>query len=263
MTAVVQQLERYMNRGYYGFFEDWDEDFLRSQATVDLNSIALQGRWNPLTADSSSPSTLVINNTTLPGGILSLTQDATDNDELYFNTLIQPFLIASGKPMFFEIRLNAAELATSTNNVMVGFLSGATAANQLLDNGGGPVASATMAVIYKIDGGTVWRCRSQVGAAVGQTDTISQQSSTPAASGTYSTLRIEVQPISSTVAEVAYSMSDGVTGMAQMTDANNNPIKHQLVYTNAVACGAFFGCKTGAANAEVLLVDYVTAWQKR
>ena len=49
----------------------------------------------------------------------------------------------------------------------------------------------------------------------------------------------------------------------QMTDSNNIPIKHRLVYTNAVACGAFFGMKTGAAEANVLKVDYVTAWQKR
>lgn len=250
MTQLVDQVSRYIDRSTVGFFEDWESQYIAAD------------RWTPLTTDSSSAATLVLVDKTATNGILSITQDATDNDEIYFQTTVMPFLIASGRPMFYEIRLNSAELATSTNNVMVGFLSGVAAANQLIDDGAGPIASATMAVIYKVDGGVLWRCRSQIGAAVGQTDTISQHSSSSAA-GVYSVLRIEVQPVSSTLAEVVYSIDDGTSGMRQMMDANDNPIKHQLTYTNAVACGAWFGCKTGGAQAEVLLVDYVTAWQKR
>lgn len=237
-----------------GAFEFYD-DFTENYVTGD--------KWTPLTADSSSASTLVLNHKTLPGGILSITQDATDNDEIYFQTTVMPFLFAAGKPAVFEIRLNAAELATSAQNILVGFQSGVAAANDLIDDGGGPKASATQAVIYKVDGGTKWVCRSQIGAAVGVTTTTSRHNSAPLSSGLYSRLRIEVTPISSTVAEVTYWFDDGVSGMIQMEDANYQKIKHQLVYTNAVACGAFFGQKTGGANAEVLLVDYVYAAQKR
>ncbi len=52
---------------------------------------------------------------------------------------------------------------------------------------------------------------------------------------------------------------DGV----QLRDANCVPIKHDLVYTNGVVMSPFVGCKTGGANAEVLLCDYVYAAQKR
>jgi hypothetical protein len=251
MGYLVDQVDAYKKRGYYGFFDDFESNYVTGD------------RWTPLTADSSSAATLVLVNKTLPRGILSITQDATDNDEIYFQTTVMPFLIAAGKPMFAEIRLLAAELDTDKQNVCFGFQSAAAAANDLLDDGAGPKASATQAIIYKVDGGTVWNCRSQIGAAVGRTTTVSQHQSAPLSSGLYSTLRVEVNPINSTVAEVIFSIDDGVNGMRQMLDANNIPIKHQLVYTNAVACGVFFGQKTGAASAEVLLVDYACGYQKR
>lgn len=252
MTAIVPESEILKRLpGAYEFYDDFTENYV----TAD--------KWTPLTADSSSASTLVLNHKTLPCGILSITQDATDEDEIYFQSTVMPFLIAAGKPMVYEIRLNAAELNTSGQNILVGFQSGAAAANDLQDIGAGPKASATQAIIYKVDGGTKWVCRSQIGAGVGVTTTTSRHNSAPLSSGLYSRLRIEVTPVSSTVAEVTYFIDDGVNGMMQMEDANFVKIKHQLVYTNAVACGAFFGQKTGSATAEVLLVDYVYAAQKR
>lgn len=249
MTYIVDYLERYKQKSVVGFFEDWTDNFVTGD------------RWTTLTADSSSASTLVITNKTAAGGILQITQDATDNDEIYFQTTVMPFLIAADKPMIFECRLNAP--AITANNVVVGFQSGAATADDILDDGGGPKASATQALIYYVDGGTNWVCRSQIGAAVGRTTTTSAHAFAPVSSGAYTTLRIEVNPISSTVAEVIYSWDDSVSGMRQMKDSNGVPIKHQLVYTNAVACGAFIGCKTGAAEANVLKVDYVAAFQKR
>lgn len=249
MTAILDHLYKNVP-GYFGFTEDWVDNYVTGD------------RWTPLTSDLTSASTqaLVVKTTGANKGILSVTNDATDNDEFYYGTTVYPFLIAANKPMVFETRMQYSELATSANNVILGFLS-TYAANTLIDDGGGPVASATMAVIYKLDGGTVWRCRSQIGAAVGQTDTVSQHT---AGGSAYQTLRIEVNPISSTVAEVIYSIDEGGNkGMRQMLDANGYPIKHQLVYTNAVACAAVWGGKTGGANAEVMLNDYIAAYQKR
>ncbi len=244
MTKVIDRLDQFNKKRTFGFFED----FMAPVVSADL--------WTPLTADSSSAATLflVLATTGNEGGILSMTQDATDNDELYLAQSCMPFKIAANKPLIFETRIQYAELATNANNVMVGFLS-TGAANSLIDNGGGPVASATMAVIYKVDGGTVWRCRSQIGAAVGQTDTVSRHT---AGGSAYQTLGIEIEPYSSTKAKIIYTL-DGV----QMEDANGVKIAHDLTYTNAVVMGAFVGCKTGGANAEVLLTDYVAAYQLR
>lgn len=243
MTKLIDRLDAYQNKRTFGFFDDFE-----SYVTGD--------RWTPLTADSSSASTLVLCKTTTggKGGILSITQDATDNDEIYFGTTQNLFKFVADKPAIFEIRLQYAELNTNANNVMVGFLS-TKAANSIIDDGAGPVASATMAVIYKVDGGTVWRCRSQVGAAVGQTDTVSQHT---AGGSAYQTLTVEYKPYSSTNAHIIYSL-DG----QPMLDANGRAIVHDLVIANAVECVAFFGCKTGSATAEVLLVDYCAAYQLR
>ncbi len=249
--ALVECIERYKNRGYHGFFEDWNDNYVTGD------------RWTPLTADSSSASTLVLvlKNTGSTGGILSITQDATDNDEIYFGQTVTPFLIAAGKNCIFETRLQFTEGNTSGQNICAGFLSTASGslANTMIDDGGGPVATATMAMIYKIDGGTVWRCRSQIGAAVGQTDTVTNITAGQTA---YQTLRIEINPISSTNADVIYSLDNG-NGMKQMTDSNGKVFKHNLLYTNALTMGALFGQKTGSGTAEVLLNDYVTAWQVR
>ena len=107
----------------------------------------------------------------------------------------------------------------------------------------------------KLDGGTVWRCRSQIGAGVGQTDTVSQHT---AGGSAYQTLGVEIIPYSSTNAKVVYTL-DG----AAMLDTNNKAIVHDLVYTNAVNMSPIWGCKTGSATAEVLLNDYIAAYQAR
>lgn len=209
--------------------------------------------WTPTVADLASAATAAVDGTT-PGGVLSIANDATDNDEVYWYPTKKNVLFAAGKPCYTEIRLQYTEANTDDNNVIFGFLSTGSA-NTLIDDGGGPVANATMAVIYKIDGGTVWRCRSQIGAAVGQTDSISNST---AGGSSYQILGVEVLPYSSTKAKVIYTL-DGV----QLKDANNAPISHDLTYTNAVICGAMFGTKAGSGNAETLLVDYIGYCQVR
>ena len=245
MTVAIKPHRAYgVGIDTVGFFEDWVDNYVSAD------------RWTPTVSDSSSAATLALalKTTGATNGVLSLTQDATDNDELYFNTTINSFLFAANKPMICEARIQYAELATDDNNVIFGFMS-ATGADQLQDNGAGPVASASMAVIYKVDGGTVWRTRSQIGAAVGQTDSIS---STTAGGSSYQTLRIEVNPISSTVAEIIY-FCDGV----QLETSAGVKIKDRLTYTNAVPMNVLLGCKTGGATAEVLLCDYICAYKKR
>lgn len=221
----------------------------------DFHTYTSGDLWTPLVTDLASAATAaVINGTGGAGGILSIADDATDNDEVYWYPTNKPVLFAANKPAYTEVRLQYTEANTDDLNVIFGFLS-TGAANTLIDDGGGPVASATMAVIYKIDGGTVWRCRSQIGAAVGQTDTISTQT---AGGSAYQTLGVEVLPFSSTTADVIYTIDGN-----PFYDAAGKPITHKLVYTNAVICGPMFGMKAGSGNAETLLVDYCGYVQAR
>lgn len=230
-----------------GFFEDWESNYVTGD------------RWTPLTADSSSASTLVLvlKNSGSARGILSVTQDATANDEIYFTTTVAPFLFAANKPAYYEHKLQFSEAATNDMSFAAGFLSTASGslANSIIDTTGKPVASATMALIYKNTGETTWRCRSQIGAAVGQTDTLSTAT---AGGSAYQTLGISFEPYSATNAKIVYTLDGN-----PLYDSNGRAIVHDLVYTNAVTCGAFFGSKTVGGNAEVFLSDYVAAYQTR
>jgi len=243
MGTILRLPVSLRDKDIFGIFEDWESNYVTGD------------RWTPLTSDLTDAATqALVLATTGVGGILSVTNDATDNDEFYYGMTKSCFKIANNKPCYYETRMQYSELATSANNAIAGWCS-TFAANTLIDNGGGPVASATMALIYKVDGGTVWRCRSQIGAAVGQTDTISQHTAGGAA---YQTLGVEIQPYSATNAKVIYTI-DG----AAMLDTAGRAIVHDLVYTNAVNMSPIWGGKTGGANAEVMLNDYIAAYQSR
>lgn len=242
-TTVLRMPQSLKDKDTFGIFEDWVDGYVTGD------------RWTPLVSDSSSASTLVlVLASTGVGGKLSITQDATDNDEIYFGMTKSVFKIAANKPCYYEAKGQYSEGNTNTNNVIAGFCS-TFAANTLIDDGGGPVASATMAVIYKLDGGTVWRCRSQIGAGVGQTDTVSAET---AGGSSDQVLGVEIVPYSATNAKVIYT----IDGRA-MLDANGKAIVHDLVYTNAVNMSPIWGCKTGSATAEVLVNDYIAAYQAR
>ncbi len=247
MAGICEQLDRFKNKGYHGFFEDFEHPIVSGD------------RWTPVVADLAGATFAVLlgaTGTAATGGILSFVNDATDNDEAYLGSSINQFLIAQNKHFIAECRMQYAEANTDDNNAIFGFVSGtAGVANSLLDNGGGPLATATMALFYKVDGGTVWRCRSQIGAAVGQTDTITN---TTAGGSAYQVLTIEGNPVSSTVCEIVFSI-DG----KQVRDSNGYIVKHQLTYTNAINMGIVWGGKAGSANAETMLCDYIAAYQKR
>jgi hypothetical protein len=214
---------------------------------------------------TSSVGTAVVGS--LRNGVLAVAPAAaTDNLECYVNTTASPFTIVANKPLMVEYGFQYSEAATSAANIAVGFMN-AVATAALIDNGGGPKASFSGAVIYKIDGGTVWRCRSSVGTT--NNDSIT---SLTAGGSAYVRLRIEIRPVSATIAEVTYWFnnypSDGsaITSntLGQMLDATTGkPIKHSLTYTSAAAMQIVTLVKNGSANVETLNLDYITWAQSR
>lgn len=196
------------------------------------------------------------------GGILVLnTGDATDNNEVAVRTTNELFLAAAGKPLVFEACIQYTEPNTNAGNVAVGVASVFGDANTLLDNGGGPAASFYGAMIYKVDGGTVWRCASSAGTlSSAGTDTVTPHT---AGGSSYQKLGIRIEPISGAFnsSRVTYFL-DGV----QMVDTLNRPIVHQIAHgaaaTGEMDAGVY--AKVGAANNSwTVLVDYIAAWQER
>lgn len=189
-------------------------------------------------------------------GIVTLVpSDGTvaDNDEAYLACPNEVFLFAAGKPAYFTALVQFTEANTDDANIMAGFMN-AVGANAIVDDGGGPKASFSGAVIYKVDGGTVWRCCSSNGTT--RTDTASV---TTAGGSAYQRLEIIVNDTgSSTTCEVAYKV-DGV----YLKDSNGVPIRHTIPYASLTEMQAFVGVKNGGANLETLNVDYLFAQQHR
>src|SRR5262249_25012313 len=104
-----------------------------------------------------------------------------------------------------------------------------------------------------VDGETVWRCVS----SKGTTQTITQ--STKSAGGTTpQTLRVEVQPVDGSSAEVTFYVDD-----EPLKDTSGSVIKHTVAYASAAAMQAGVCAKAGGANSEVVNVDYLSAYQLR
>ncbi len=183
------------------------------------------------------------------GGVLSLVpSDATvaDNDEAYLRTTHELFRFAADKPLRFECRLRFTEANVDDANVLAGLMD-AVSAGALQDNGGGPRASYSGAVFFKVDGSQVWQCETSVGAS--QTTSVTSALSVMAP-GVWQTLRIEFRP-NGGQAEAAF-LVDGLL-----------VARHSLAFAGATEMQVVLGVKNGSANNEELQVDYVACHQLR
>jgi len=194
-------------------------------------------------------------------GILAITpSDGTvaDNDETYIKSTIEIFKFAAGKPLLFEALVQFTEGATDDANVIVG-VKDAVAANTLLDDGGGPAASYSGAVFFKVDGGTLWQVESSIAGA--QTTSTTDVTAGGAA---YQKLRLEYRPISATQGEVVYFIDDQQCQTAPSGGTIKNAIKHIVTFATATEMQVCIGMKNGAVTTvETLNVDYVGCDQLR
>lgn len=194
------------------------------------------------------------------GGIVALTpSDGTvaDNDEIYLESPNETFLFANNKPLIFEARVQYAEGNTDDANVIVG-IKDAVAANTLLDDGGGPAASYSGAVFFKVDGGTNWQVETSLAGTQTTTDLSATNANNlakavqTAGGSSYQVLRLEFLPYSSTNAYVNFYI-DG-----------KQVAQHDYVYTSATEMQICLGLKNGAiTTVETLNVDYVICAQAR
>lgn len=172
------------------------------------------------------------------GGWAQIVTDVNDNDEFYLASIGESWLLAEGKPLYFEARVELTEANTDDANILVGLLD-ANGANTLLDNGGGPPASYSGACWFKVDGGTVWQF---------ETSNAGTQSTTTSAgtftSGTADRLGFIFDPNDGTTGVVTPYLN-GVAGTAK------NITLASLTEMNLV-----LGVKAGGAHAETLKIDY-------
>lgn len=207
-----------------------------------------------LFTDTSADSGAAVANPDAVGGIVTLTTGGTNNNECYLHSTRELFKFAAGKPLFFEARLQYSEANTDDANLLVGFMDN-VAADAILDDGAGPKASYSGAVFFKVDGGTRWNVETSVGGTQNTLELTSANSLDRAAKtaggSAYQVLRIEVNPLSSTLAEASFFI-DGA-----------HVAKLLFTFTGATEMHAVIGVKAGGSNSEVVSVDYLSAWQLR
>lgn len=190
------------------------------------------------------------------GGVskVLLSSAATDNDGIFVRSTNKNFLPVAGYPLYFAARFDYTNQATTTANVVGGFMS--TTVLTMTD-GIAPSASYSGAVIYKVDGGTTWSCQSSNGA----TKTTSNSNSV-ATNGTY-TFEIDINDFSdapgATYAEVVFK----VNGIVLRDSQTNLPIKHRLAYSSLADMYVAMGAFAGSANVQTLYVDYISAGKLR
>jgi len=178
-------------------------------------------------------------------GILSIASGATDNNESYVSSKAELALFQADKKAIFEARVKLTEANVNDANIIIG-LSDTVAADSLLDDGAGPMASFDGAVFFKVDGGTVWQARTS-NAATPASDT----SAGAFTSGAWHTLRIVFDPGAGTTGTVKFYVN-GVLGASLSITLAGLAEMHILL-----------GVKAGDANAETLLVDYARLIQDR
>jgi len=227
----------------HGFFDDFDH-----LVTAD--------RWTTIVSNSGAVSV-----SDGAGGIVTLdTSDATaaDNDESYLHTTTELFKFANEKPLIVQARVQFTEANTDDANVMFGLMDG-VAADALQDDGAGPKASYSGAVLFKADGSTKWSFETSLAGSQTTTETAET-----AGGSSYQTLRIEARSRDATTIElIPYIDPLGGVNLQQMLDANGNKIKHTITLGSPTEMAVVLGVKAGGANEENLLCDYVSAYQLR
>lgn len=206
-------------------------------------------QWTSLAADTTP--TLTIPD--VENGVLRLFTDTTDNNEVAVRSTAELFKFGTNRQIYGRCKLQYSENDTNKANLFFGFQN-AIAANSMVDNGGGVRTSGSNLLIYKIDGGTVWRCQSMCNGTA--TDTIS---TTTAGGSTAQVLEIEATDWDGVSMQVTFKV-DG----AYLKDTNGNVIRHTVAIASATEMHVGVYVKTGGGSGgETVNVDYISAAQNR
>ena len=209
--------------------------------------------WTTIEGDSGSAITEL---NSAEGG-LDLTTGGSDNDEVYLHMTQEIFLIADDKPMSCLARLAFAEASTDDINVLFGFQS-AVIANSLQDNAGGPLATYSGAVFFKLDGELFWRFETSL---AGAQTTTRLAAVSPNAITDFHTLQIDVRRRDATTVEIIPMIDEsGGNNPLQALDNNGVKVKHTITLGSPTEMAIVCGAKAGGGNSEVVRLKYI-AWE--
>ena len=174
------------------------------------------------------------------GGVYNHYCDGDDNDEAYLATEGESWLMATGKPLWFEAKFTFTNSATTAGVWCVGIADGGGGANTMQDTEAGPLASYDGFFFFKESGDT----------------SISFESSL---AGTQVTNTALVDFTSGTTYRVGVYY-DGVTTITPYVD--DAAYTAHTMATNTSEGNIFFGVKSNGAE-EFIAMDYIKCVQMR
>lgn len=245
---------------------DFHNGVYQSNFWDDFYELTDTQKWVITDADAGAT---VTNPDGVDGRIL-LTTGATDNNEAYLASTREIWKMQAGCDIEAVCRVSFAEANTDDLNFLFGLMSGVggsadNAGDALVDDGGGPAASKDQLLIWKVDGGTVWKCGSSLAAATNPANTSTESAGqTNSETSGFQTLLIKAQSVSSDELRVTYHVDPrGLGGFRQLKDSNGNLIEDTITISGATEMNVIFGAKAGSANSETPTVDYVGVFQGR
>ncbi len=181
--------------------------------------------------------------------VLITTQASTQWDKQGVATTNALFLpVATGPAMGCEAHISFT--SQSANNAMIFFGFVSTTAIHPASNVD-PSASYSGAIIYRLSGDTQWRVQVSNGST--KTTKTCANAGGLCADGEY-TLRVEIMPFDALNCAATFFVNGNI-----LTDSFNNPLQLKFLYASLAAMKIMASCEAATANAQTLLVDYITA----
>lgn len=221
-------------------------------------------RWTKV-LDGTNAGTVAAGGSAQGGQLVLTTSAGHTSNVAMVHTTNKPFLIAQDQPLIAEARLQFTEQNTNEANVVFGLSSVITGQGGLFNADTGVSSNFSGALIYKLGGTSQWNTISSIGAVQTITKVNTLDANGKASDGNWHTFRIEIQPITASLAEVRYFI-DGLQLRSTVVPTAVMGIVDQMTYTGAAAMAVVAGIESGATtatNAEVLNVDYIDAEQVR
>lgn len=243
----------------FGFFDDFFSFSTNvAETTTVLNTHTL---WTVTASDNGSVAMMDAH-----GGIINcrpMNATTEDNNELYLHQRNETFIFKNNAPMLFEGRFKITAHNTTSlacTNWCFG-VKDAWAANSLQDDGAGPAASYSGALIGTVDGSSYFFCESSLATTQTTVTGTGLTGETPS-NATWFKARILWLPKTSTQGEVHFFVDDGTNGWVEIgLDSNGNA--HVVTYASATEMEVGCGIKAGSDHRHAFQCDYIQAYALR
>ena len=211
--------------------------FMDEFHTQKSTKAASAGNWTIVEDDGKSGTDGVQD---AVGGIYNHYCDGDNNDESYVATTGECWMMATGKPLWFETKFTFTNSGTTAGVFCVGIANGGGGADTMIDTEGGPLASYDGFFFFKESGDTSISFESSLaGAQVTNTALATFTSGTAHRLGVYYDGVTTITPYFNDVAGTAQTMA-----------------------TNTSEGNIFFGVKSNGAE-EYIAMDYIKCVQMR